>query len=118
MDAAPEAPQLIWSARSLALALGAPHASTMGLDLVEMVMELEKEFQLDMPDDDLRALRTVGDFYLYLEHRLANAGRVLSTGRCEGDLWNRYLEIVERETGVPRGRLLPEAEFYRDLGVG
>ena len=26
----------------------------MGLDLVEMVMELEKEFELDMPDDDLR----------------------------------------------------------------
>lgn len=32
----------------------------MGLDLVEMVMELEKEFELDMPDDDLRAMRTVG----------------------------------------------------------
>jgi hypothetical protein len=90
----------------------------MGLDIVEMVMELEKEFELEMPDDDLRPLRTVGDFYSYLEYRLAETGRITSTGRFDGDLWSRYLEIVERETGVPRGRLRPDADFYRDLGVG
>ena len=81
-------------------------------------MELEKEFELDMPDDDLRPLRTVGDFFLCLENRLAAAGRVTATGQFEGELWIRYLEIVERETGVPQERLRPEAEFYTDLGVG
>jgi hypothetical protein len=90
----------------------------MGLDLVEMVMELEKEFELDMPDEDLRPMRTVGDFYLYVERRLADAGRLTATGRFEGELWSRYLAVVERETGVPKVRLRPEAEFYRDLGVG
>jgi hypothetical protein len=90
----------------------------MGLDLVEMVMELEKEFELDMPDEDLRPMRTVGDLYVYVERRLADAGRITATGRCEGELWSRYVAIVERETGVPQVRLRPEAEFYRDLGVG
>jgi hypothetical protein len=90
----------------------------MGLDLVEMVMEVEKEFELDIPEDDLRPMRAVGDFYLYVERRLAEAGRVTATGQFEGRLWSRYLDIVERETGVPRGRLRPEAEFYRDLGIG
>ena len=89
----------------------------MGLGVVEMVMALEEEFDLDMPDEELRPLRTVGDIFLYLEHRLATAGRIAATGRCEGDLWTRYLDIVESETGVPRERLRPEAEFYRDLGV-
>lgn len=81
-------------------------------------MELEKEFELDFPDDDLRGMRTVGELYLYIESRLTNAGRITATGCFDGALWTRYLDVVERETGVPQDRLRPDAEFYRDLGVG
>ena len=31
------------------------------LDIVELVMEFEKEFNIDIPDEDAEKLRTVGD---------------------------------------------------------
>jgi acyl carrier protein len=37
------------------------------LDIVELVMALEEEFGLDIPDEDADKLRTVGDAMEYLK---------------------------------------------------
>ena len=37
------------------------------LDVVELVMELEDEFDITIPDDDYEKLRTVGDAIKYIE---------------------------------------------------
>lgn len=37
------------------------------LDIVELVMALEEEFGLDIPDEDADKLRTVGDALNYLK---------------------------------------------------
>ena len=41
------------------------------LDIVELVMEFEKEFGIDIPDEDAEKLRTVGDAVAYLEGKVA-----------------------------------------------
>jgi acyl carrier protein len=41
------------------------------LDIVELVMEFEKEFEIDIPDEDAEKLRTVGDAIGYLEQKVA-----------------------------------------------
>lgn len=41
------------------------------LDIVELVMEFEKEFEIDIPDEDAEKLRTVGDAIAYLEQKVA-----------------------------------------------
>lgn len=41
------------------------------LDIVELVMEFEKEFGIDIPDEDAEKLRTVGDAMAYLESKVA-----------------------------------------------
>lgn len=41
------------------------------LDIVELVMEFEKEFDIEIPDDDAEKLRTVGDAIAYLEQKVA-----------------------------------------------
>ena len=41
------------------------------LDIVELVMEFEKEFAIDIPDEDAEKLRTVGDAVAYLEAKVA-----------------------------------------------
>jgi acyl carrier protein len=41
------------------------------LDIVELVMEFEKEFNIDIPDDDAEKLRTVGDALNYLQSKVA-----------------------------------------------
>jgi acyl carrier protein len=40
------------------------------LDTVELVMEFEKEFNIDIPDEDAEKLRTVGDALQYLESKV------------------------------------------------
>ncbi len=37
------------------------------LDVVELVMALEDEFSIDIPDDDVNAMKTVGDAVRYIE---------------------------------------------------
>lgn len=37
------------------------------LDVVELVMEFEDEFEITIPDDDYEKIRTVGDAIEYIE---------------------------------------------------
>ncbi len=40
------------------------------LDTVELVMAFEKEFDIDIPDEDAEQLRTVGDALKYLHDKI------------------------------------------------
>lgn len=40
------------------------------LDTVELVMAFEKEFEVDIPDEDAEKLRTVGDALTYLREKI------------------------------------------------
>lgn len=37
------------------------------LDIVELIMEFEKEFQIQIPDDQAEKISTVGDAVAYIE---------------------------------------------------
>jgi acyl carrier protein len=39
------------------------------LDVVELVMELEDEFEITIPDDDYDKIRTVGDAIDYIDEK-------------------------------------------------
>jgi acyl carrier protein len=39
------------------------------LDIVELVMEFEKEFNIDIPDEDAEQIATVGDAINYLNEK-------------------------------------------------
>ena len=39
------------------------------LDIVDLVMSLEDEFDLEIPDEDVEGIRTVGGLTQYLEDR-------------------------------------------------
>ena len=41
------------------------------LDIVDLVMTLEEEFDTQIPDEDIENLRTVGDIVKYIEDRVA-----------------------------------------------
>jgi acyl carrier protein len=48
----------------------------MGLDTVELVLEVEDEFDISIYDDDFQSFATVGDLTDYVVDRLAAAGRL------------------------------------------
>lgn len=37
------------------------------LDTVELIMEFEKEFEIEIPDEDAQSIKTVGDAIDYIE---------------------------------------------------
>jgi acyl carrier protein len=37
------------------------------LDVVDMVMSLEEEFDVEIPDEEIEAMKTVGDIVKYIE---------------------------------------------------
>jgi acyl carrier protein len=39
------------------------------LDIVELVMALEEEFELEIPDEDAEKIRTVGEVIAYIQNR-------------------------------------------------
>ncbi|PKM82604.1 MAG: acyl carrier protein [Firmicutes bacterium HGW-Firmicutes-14] len=39
------------------------------LDIVELVMAFEEEFDIEIPDEDAEKIRTVGDAVKYIEER-------------------------------------------------
>ena len=41
------------------------------LDIVTLVMEIEDEFDIDVPDSDVENLRTVGQIVQYIEQSIA-----------------------------------------------
>jgi len=40
------------------------------LDIVELVMSLEEEFDVEIPDEDAEKIQTIGDAVSYLKERL------------------------------------------------
>lgn len=69
----------------------------MGLDIVEMVMEVEAVFGIEIPDADAERLRTVGDLYQYLHSQIAPSEAPSAGWPYAGELWERYLDVIERE---------------------
>ena len=41
------------------------------LDIVDLVMTLEEEFDTEIPDEDIENVKTVGDIVKYIEERVA-----------------------------------------------
>jgi len=59
------------------LTLGASYVEDLGadsLDTVEMIMEFEDEFGIEIPDEDAEDLTTVGESIEYLETLLEEEG--------------------------------------------
>ena len=44
------------------------------LMVVELVMSLEDEFDVEIPEEDAQKIRTVGDAISYIEEKLGTAG--------------------------------------------
>ena len=90
----------------------------MGLDIVEMIMDVEAEFGVEVPDRDAGRLRTVGDWYWYLRERLDLQGTHHGVDASTDPIWERLLGILQKTTGLPREHFRAEAELIRDLGMG
>jgi acyl carrier protein len=85
----------------------------MGLDTVELVMAIEEEFGIEIPNEDAAALTTAGDISAYVVKQLTALGKQPSSG----ETWERVKSVIAYQLGVKLEGVTPEAHIVRDLGA-
>jgi acyl carrier protein len=83
----------------------------MGLDTVEIVLRIEETFGVDLPDDELGSVSTVGDLYKLLLSRLDGSYACLSSRA-----FYRVRRSMVTVLGVPRRSIRPSTELQPLLG--
>lgn len=85
----------------------------MGLDTVELVMAVEEEFELEIPDAAAQMMMTVGDMHAFLVTELKRLGR-------EGDsakVFEQMRAIIVRQLRIKPEKVVLSARFGKDLHV-
>lgn len=93
----------------------------LGLDNVELLMAIEKRFQVDIPDSEAGAIATVGDMHSWLCRKLRERELTLS-GRSainwtDEEIWTELRLVVLGQLNVPPEAVRPEAHIVYDLGA-
>jgi len=82
----------------------------MGLDVVQLVMNIEKRFGFTVPDADARKMRSVGDLHAYiLEHAQPRPN--------PDESWSWLRDMIANEFAISVDRITREAWVVRDLGI-
>ena len=93
----------------------------MGLDGVELMMAIERHFQIDIPDSEVTRMETVGDIHLWLCRELRSRPPTLD-GRSarswsDDEIWADLRDLVRYQLDVPLAAVQPEAHIVYDLGA-
>jgi acyl carrier protein len=83
----------------------------MGLDAVGIVMELEKEFGVSIPDADASRVTTAADLRDCVLNQMVQHGRPADLER----VWVRVREIIAEQAGIGAHLIYPEARLVEDL---
>ena len=83
----------------------------MGLDTVELIMAVEEEFALAIPNQTAATLETVGDIHRFVLAFLRERGEATE----EAMVWERVRQVVIRELAVLPEEVVPAAHIVYDL---
>ena len=86
----------------------------MGLDIVELVMALEEEFEVQISDRDAEKLVLVGQVSDYIAQKPREPGE----SHGEDEIWNRVKRVVIEQLGVKPEQVTRQTNFVYDLGCG
>jgi len=84
----------------------------MGLDTVELILAIEEEFHINIPDDTASRLDTAGKLYEYV---LMNHKSKIKID--EEDLWKRVTQVISYQLGVRQEKIHKHDNFVYDLGA-
>jgi acyl carrier protein len=85
----------------------------MGLDIVELVIRVKKEFDIEIPNADASRLVTVGSLHGYIVEALRRQGRIESSD----SVYAQLRDIICCQLGVKPEDVVPAARFVDDLGA-
>jgi acyl carrier protein len=85
----------------------------MGLDTVEIVIAVEEEFAIEIPDSEADKMERVGDMHSFVVRMLQQCAE--PTVVDEAQVWDRLREIIVEQLGVRPEDVTPTAHFIHDL---
>jgi len=85
----------------------------MGLDLVELVMRLEEEFEIKIPDEAASEMTTPRKVIDWIAAQ-PEVSRQWSRGYVEVTVWL----AIEDELGINKGDFNDDSRFIQDMGAG
>ena len=88
----------------------------MGLDTVELVMAVEQEFGIDIPNSEAGKMERVGDMHAFVVMALRQRDEAAVVDADQ--IWIRLREVVVEQWGVRPDEVTPTAHFIYDLKAG
>lgn len=85
----------------------------MGLDLVEMVMRIEEEFEIDIPNEVAETFTTPKKVINYL----IVLPKFKDENRPRENIADKIWLIIEEETGIDRKDYNEDSRFIEDMGM-
>jgi acyl carrier protein len=83
----------------------------MGLDTVELIMAVEEEFNVEIPNADAAKLGVLGDLHDYVVGAVRKRGETPS----EEEVWQRLKKVVIAQLGVRPDEVKRSAHIVEDL---
>ena len=81
----------------------------MGLDSVELVMEVEDRFGIKIEDEEATKICTVGDMFRIVREKVQHSS--------DEQLWESLRGLIAEELRVPVQEIRPESRFVEDLNM-
>ncbi len=89
----------------------------MSLDTVELIMGIEDEFKITIPDEEASKLETIGDIYFFVLKKLEGTSRLSSKSPNDDLVWERIKKIVVYQLGVKPEQVMKTSHIVTDLGA-
>jgi acyl carrier protein len=85
----------------------------MGLDTVELVMAVEEEFAIEIPNSEAGKMERVGDMHAFVMRTLRQRDEAAVVD--DAQVWARLREVIVEQLGVRPDEVTPTAHFIDDL---
>ncbi len=85
----------------------------MGLDSVELIMAIEDEFGIDIPNESAPQLAVLGEMHDFIVRELRQRGTTLD----DSMVWERLRNMVVEQLGVRPEEVTRSAHLFKDLGA-
>jgi len=90
----------------------------MSLDFYEVVLEVEEEFEIKLPDPQWSAVESVGDLYdATLEALRQQQPQRFADAAYPARVWEQLRALLVTQLGLEPDQIVPSARFYGDLGL-
>ena len=83
----------------------------MGLDGVEIVMQIEEEFGIELPDSELTSVQTVGDLYMLVLGKVESNGTQSAAASLTTKVFYRLRKAMRKCLGQQRKFLMPSTKL-------